>query len=177
MAASTKARTTVLLASRMVIGPSVASGSTASTALAKRRIASLSLGSSLGAIETRARPSGVIQSLTRSGGRATEVIGCACSDSAVRPRSARSGEMKACSALARSAGLAFASAESAAARRRAASGAGALLVARSNVNLARLRSVRRHFRRRSAAASAFFGSKAPVSFFAAFAIIGSFSAC
>ena len=80
MAASTKAPTTVLPASRIVIGPSVALGSTASTALAKWRIAALSLGFPLGAIETRARPSDVIQSLTSSGGRVSSVIGRACSE-------------------------------------------------------------------------------------------------
>ncbi len=49
-------------------GPA-ASGATAVTAAMKRRSTLLSLASPLGTTETRARPSGVVQSRTSDGGR------------------------------------------------------------------------------------------------------------
>ena len=91
-----------------VIGPSVASGSTASTALANLRIASLSFGSALGAIETRARPSGVIQSPTRSVGRFSRVTFVARQRSLQRARSRLSGATNTSSAVWRNFGSALA---------------------------------------------------------------------
>ena len=77
MKASTKAPTMVRPASWMVIGVPVASGATRRTARAKRTNTALLLESPLGNTETRARPSGVVQSDTRSAGSEAAVTGAA----------------------------------------------------------------------------------------------------
>ena len=75
IAASMKARTTVLPASNSNTAGPVASGSIANTAVTKLRSTLVSSGSPLGKTWTRARPSAVTQSLLRSAGMVSAVTG------------------------------------------------------------------------------------------------------
>ena len=74
VAAWKNACTIVSADSWMRIGVPVASGATANTAVAKRRIAALSLGLLSGRTSTRARPSAAIQSRRKSSGREPSVM-------------------------------------------------------------------------------------------------------
>ena len=93
----------------MPIASPVAAGAVASTARAKARIASLSLGSPLSAASTRARPSGATHSRAISGGIESRVTGPACSAVRRSARSLTSGSTIALATVARCAALPSAS--------------------------------------------------------------------
>ena len=122
--ASINARTTVFPASNNITAGPVAAGSIANTAHTKLRNTLVSSGSPFGRTWTRARPSGVTQSLLRSTGMVSGVTGWGSSSCRSWLSETRSGSTTATSTDLRTAGSDCASWRKSLARRRAASAPG-----------------------------------------------------